>query len=78
MHTLPKGLIMSRSDAHQATITWQKSSHSGQQGDCVEVASAGTGILVRDSKDADGPVLSFSLSIWNAFLSDIRTGHLGH
>jgi hypothetical protein len=69
---------MSRSDTLQATFTWRKSSYSGQQGDCVEVASFGASVLVRDSKDTDGPVLSFSMSNWNAFLSDVRTGHMGH
>lgn len=31
-------------------------------------------IGVRDSKDADGPVLCFTLQAWNAFLRELRPG----
>ena len=40
-------------------VAWRKSSFSGTNGDCVEVASAPLGVLVRDSKNTDGPVLAF-------------------
>jgi Domain of unknown function (DUF397) len=44
-------------------------------GDCVEVASLPDGLIgVRDSKDADGPVLRFTQSEWTAFLSGVRIG----
>ena len=42
---------------------------------CVEVAGAeGGGVLVRDSKDTDGPVLQFTPAEWDAFLSGARDG----
>lgn len=43
-------------------------------GDCVEVAVAGTQVQVRDSKDPGGPVLTFSLDEWRAFLAGAAAG----
>ncbi|MDR7277506.1 DUF397 domain-containing protein [Catenuloplanes atrovinosus] len=50
-----------------ADLTWRKSTRSAQ-GECVEVAKNDTRILVRDSKNPDGPVLSFDHARWRAFL----------
>jgi hypothetical protein len=37
---------------------WRKSSHSGDQGECVEIAALDTGAFgVRDSKNPGGPTL---------------------
>jgi Domain of unknown function (DUF397) len=54
-------------------LRWRKSSFS-VSGDCVEVASDGTNVFVRDSKDRDGQILSFSASAWRCFLTTIREG----
>jgi hypothetical protein len=35
----------------------------------VELAFAGDAVLVRDSKDANGPVMRFSHDAWRAFLA---------
>jgi hypothetical protein len=55
-----------------AVITphWRKSTRSGNGGDsCVEVADNVPGVvLVRDSKDRSGPVLTFSPTAWRAFV----------
>ena len=51
---------------------WRKSSHSGSNGgECVEVATAGT-VLVRDTADRNGPVLTFTPDAWRAFTTTIR------
>jgi hypothetical protein len=51
-----------------AVEPWRKSSRS-IGGNCVEVA-AGDGVVhVRDSKDPQGPVLSFTNGEWHAFLA---------
>jgi len=49
---------------------WFKSSHSsnGNEGDCVEVAAAPASVLVRDSKNAQGPRLAFGQHAWAGFL----------
>lgn len=53
-------------------LTWRKSSYSGYNGDCVEVADLGGQIGVRDSKAPAGPVLAFTPEEWRAFLRKIR------
>ncbi|WTD59045.1 DUF397 domain-containing protein [Streptosporangium sp. NBC_01639] len=64
---------------------WNKSSLSGNGSNCVEVALTDTPnpgtdpdrlFLVRDSKDPDGPVLSFTPAEWDAFLTTVKDGTL--
>ncbi|GAA3669887.1 hypothetical protein GCM10022267_65830 [Lentzea roselyniae] len=50
-------------------VEWRESSYSGSQEGCVEVALTITRAGVRDSKHPSGPVLSFSLSAFKAFLA---------
>ncbi|WP_308012126.1 DUF397 domain-containing protein [Actinacidiphila acidipaludis] len=50
-------------------MRWFKSSYSSNEGpDCVEVAACPEKIHVRDSKDPEGPHLTFSPTQWTAFL----------
>ena len=53
---------------------WCKSSYSTQNGSCVEVARLprATAVAVRDSQDPHGPVLTFTVSNWQAFLGQIK------
>jgi Domain of unknown function (DUF397) len=57
---------------------WRKSSYSGNGGsDCVEVARNLPGtVLVRDSKDRNGPKLAVSSHAWSAFVLGIKVGEL--
>ncbi|MEV4478828.1 DUF397 domain-containing protein [Micromonospora coxensis] len=50
-----------------ATAAWRKSSHSGDEGACVELATVPEAVAVRDSKDPAGPVLLFPPAAWAAF-----------
>jgi hypothetical protein len=60
------------------TTPWVKSSYSGPQGNCVEVARlAGGEIAVRNSRHLDGPVLIFTRAEWDAFISCARRGEFG-
>jgi Domain of unknown function (DUF397) len=53
--------------------TWRKSSYSSQNGACIEAADNLPGtVVVRDSKDPQGPVLGFSDHDWRAFVRQIK------
>lgn len=53
---------------------WRKSTRSTGQSNCVEVSYRETVVLVRDSKDPLGPVLSASTAAWRTFLAVISDG----
>jgi Domain of unknown function (DUF397) len=55
------------------SIEWRKSEASAAV-DCVEVAFVDKAVLVRNSRDRAGPVLSFTHSEWSAFLTGARNG----
>ena len=58
-------------------LKWRKASYSSNGGaTCVEVANDDSRVMVRDSKDASGPVLAFTADAWRALLADIKAGHL--
>jgi hypothetical protein len=50
-----------------AAAAWRKSSRSGDEGACVEVAALPRLVAVRDSKDPAGPALLFATGAWAAF-----------
>lgn len=55
-------------------VGWVKSSHSTNDGpECVEVAASDEVVLVRDSKDPEGPRFSFSPEAWASFLAHAAT-----
>lgn len=55
---------------------WRKSTYSGPDGNCVEVAFLADGnVAVRDTKDhGRGPILAFAPGDWQAFLSGVSAG----
>ena len=57
-----------------ATFSWRKSTRSGAAGHCVEVATVPTTVLMRDSKDVTGPVLTFGDTDWAGFIAGVRDG----
>jgi hypothetical protein len=61
-------------DCVEVAAIWRKSSYSNDGGDCVEVASAVRPevVAVRDSKDPDGPKLTFTPDVWTAFAATVR------
>lgn len=57
-------------------VGYHTSSHCAG-GECVEIGAAGTAILVRDSKNQTGPVLTFTPNAWAEFMSGVRAGTFG-
>jgi len=63
---------------HDDVITpWRKSSYSNSGANCVEVArTRNDKVAVRDSKNPEGGVLTFSLDEWKTFVAKIQaTAH---
>ena len=59
--------------AVSSRVDWRTSSHSGANGDCVEVARTGPGVIaIRDSKDPSGSTLAFSPGHWTAFTTTLK------
>lgn len=52
---------------------WRKSSHSGQA-NCLEVRLRPGYVQVRDSKDPEGTVLTFTSDEWLAFVAGAKAG----
>ena len=53
---------------------WRKSSYSGSQTNCVEVAEFDHVVAVRDSKNPAGPALTFSPAAWTSFITTLKHG----
>lgn len=55
-------------------LHWRKSSYSGENGECLEIAEVRRRgpVRVRDSKDPSGPQLEFTGPEWLAFIAEIR------
>ena len=60
-----------------AAPAWRKSSYSNHEGACVELAKIDQEtILFRDSKEPDGPILSFTRTEVSNFLTAVKRGDL--
>jgi hypothetical protein len=58
-------------------VGWQKASRGMSNGQCVEAGAGACGMVhVRDSKDPDGPVLTFTVGQWAAFTAGVKDGQL--
>jgi hypothetical protein len=53
---------------------WRTSSHSGTNGNCVEVAALPGVALVRDTKDRTGGHLAVPAEEWVSFLATLKHG----
>jgi hypothetical protein len=54
---------------------WQRVSRCESR-ECVEVAFAGDEVRVRNSREPDGPVVTFTTDEWAAFCAGVRAGEL--
>ncbi len=60
---------------HVNSTRWRTSSYSGGNGgECVQVAitRSTARVLVRDSKDQDGPVLTIESADWRRFADHLK------
>lgn len=67
---------MSTSNEHTsgADLDWRKSSYSGANGDCVEVADTGNGVAVRHSKEPNQGTLVYTRAELAAFIEGCKAG----
>ena len=64
-----------RRSGDDSSLTWKKSSLSGYNANCVEVAGlTDDAIRVRDSKNPRGAVLNFTPGEWDAFIGGVHNG----
>ena len=49
-------------------VGWRTSSYSAWNGGCVQAAAVPDRVLVRDSKDPEGPALAVPTPAWRSFL----------
>ena len=59
-------------------LRWQKAMQSAGNGACVEVARYGRLVAVRDSKEPNGPALTYTRTEWSAFLDGVKKGEFDH
>jgi hypothetical protein len=57
-------------------LQWRKARRSANNGACVQLAPlpANGQIYVRDSKDQNGPIISYSGYSWRLFVADVKLG----
>jgi len=67
---------MPAGQSRPSTLNWRKSHVSNAQGECVEIACTRSAVLVRDSRNTSGALLSCTPSQWSAFLRRVRGGEL--
>jgi hypothetical protein len=63
-------------DSSAAGFAWTRSTYSGNQGDCVEVAHGAlpAALPVRDSKVPAGPAVVFGADSWWGFVDAVKRG----
>ncbi|GAB1326903.1 DUF397 domain-containing protein [Streptomyces sennicomposti] len=69
---------MTIKNASSAGFAWTKSSYSGGNNNCVEVALGAfpAALPVRDSKQATGPALVVGDTAWGGFVDALKRGDL--
>lgn len=65
---------MSSIEVDATNAAWRKASRSVANGACVEAAPATAAIMVRDSLNRSGLVVTFPVHTWQAFLSTAKAG----
>jgi predicted secreted Zn-dependent protease len=63
---------MDKTRSHDS-ITWH-TALSCESGACVEVAANQNTILIRNSREPDGPLIEYTAEEWHAFVSGVKKG----
>jgi hypothetical protein len=58
-------------DGHE-NLNWRKATLSLNHGACAEVANGRGIVMMRDSKDPQGPVLEYSGNSWRFFVASAK------
>jgi hypothetical protein len=58
----------------ESTLVWRRSRASGGSGECVEVATWESSVLVRDSRDRLGTSLTLTPAQWRGFVRRVKDG----
>ena len=59
---------------HPPKLIWRKSSFSGANGDCVELAETASSIFLRNSHQPDDGTVTFTRSELAAFIAGCKAG----
>jgi Domain of unknown function (DUF397) len=68
---------MSLMDVEVLAANWRKASRSVGNGACVEVGSASSRVLVRDSVNPAGAAIAYAPEAWLSFIDSMKAGALG-
>lgn len=59
---------------HTCVEVWRSSGYCDEGCSCIEVSHTSDEWHVRDSKNQDGPVLTFNKKEWKAFILGVKAG----
>jgi hypothetical protein len=65
---------MSASSSSTPVLAWRKAQNSIGNGACLEAAPINGMVGVRDSKNPNGPILTYTAIEWRAFLDGAKKG----
>ena len=69
-----KGVVMPGLADECQDLNWRKAKRSMNHGACAEVANGYGTVAMRDSKNADGPVVGYSAAAWRSFVASAKLG----
>lgn len=75
---LIRGVTGMATNSADSELAWRKARSSIGNGACVEVASMNGMVALRDSKDPNGTVLTYTATEWHAFLDGAKKGEFDH
>jgi hypothetical protein len=68
--------LMATRPNRESSLAWRKSRNSGASGGCVEIALSESSVLVRDSRDQLGTILTVGPVQWRTFVRRVREGRI--